>query len=98
MKSLPAWLCAAALLPAGAWAGGQEAPSGAALHEAQCTRCHGADIYTRQDRIVNSYNELRARVQQCELNAELGWFEEEVDAVVDYLNEAYYEFPSSGER
>ncbi|MND06774.1 Green heme protein [compost metagenome] len=50
-------------------------------------------MYTRPQRLVNSYAELRKRVQECELGAELGWFDEEVDAVVDHLNEAFYEFP-----
>ena len=95
MKSARAWVCAAALLPAGAWSGGQDAPSGAALHAAHCTGCHGVDIYTRPQRLVNSYAELRQRVQQCELTAELGWFEEEVEAVVSYLNDTYYRFPTS---
>jgi hypothetical protein len=92
VKFVRAWVCAAALLPAGAFAGGQDIQSGAALHEAHCTRCHSADIYTRPQRLVNSYAELRKRVQQCELNAELGWFDEEVEAVVAYLNDAYYKF------
>ena len=80
------------MLSAGAWAGGQDTPSGAALHAAHCTGCHGADIYTRPQRLVNSYAELRKRVQQCELTAELGWFDEEVGAVVAYLNGAFYKF------
>lgn len=86
-----------ALLPASAWPGGQDAVSGAVLHAAHCTRCHGAEIYTRPQHIVHSHAELRARVQQCELTAELGWFDEEVDAVVGYLNETYYKFPAASE-
>jgi len=31
-------------------------------------------------------------VQQCELAIELGWFEEEVEDVTDYLNVTYYLF------
>ena len=81
-------------MPVVACAGGDTAPSGAALHEAHCTRCHDAGIYTRQNRIVGSYDALRKRVQQCELGAELGWFEEEVEAVVGYLNDTYYRFPT----
>ena len=97
MKLARAWVCAAALLPAGALAGGEDTPSGAALHEAHCTRCHGADLYTRQNRMVNSYAGLRKRVQQCELMAELGWFDEEVEAVAAYLNDTYYKFPATSE-
>jgi hypothetical protein len=81
------------LLPACTWAGGQDAPSGATLHAAHCTRCHGAEIYARPQRLVNSYAELRKRVKECELMAELGWFDEEVGAVVEYLNDTFYKFP-----
>jgi len=86
-----------ALLPVGAWAGGQETPSGAELHATHCTRCHDAGMYKRPQRLVNSYAELRKRVQDCELGAELGWFEEEVDAVVGYLNDTFYKFPDTSQ-
>ncbi len=97
MKLARAFLCFVALLPAAAWAGGRDTPSGAALHEAHCTRCHGEDIYTRPQRLVNTYAELRKRVQECELSAELGWFEEEVGAVVGYLNDTFYKFPAGSQ-
>ena len=79
----PPWvlICAATLLSTGVRAGGQDTPSGAELHAAHCTGCHGADIYTRPQRLVNNYTELRERVQQCELSAELGWFDDEVEAL-----------------
>ena len=92
MNLVRALFFTAALLPAGAGAGGQEALSGADLHATHCTRCHDAGMYTRPQRLVNNYAELRKRVQDCELGAELGWFEEEVEAVVGYLNDTFYKF------
>jgi mono/diheme cytochrome c family protein len=65
---------------------------GKKLHEEHCTRCHAPNIYTREKRIVNSYAELSERVRQCELSNELTWFDEEINAVVDYLNSTYYHF------
>lgn len=80
------------LLPVAVHAGGDDEPSGAALHESHCTRCHDDAVYTRATRLVNSVEDLRQRVRQCELMAEAGWFDEEVDAVVQYLNDGYYRF------
>lgn len=65
---------------------------GKKLHEEHCLRCHQPDIYTREQRIVNSYAALAERVRQCELRNELTWFDEEINAVVEYLNTTYYHF------
>lgn len=81
-----------ALAPPAAWCGDEGAADGAALHAAHCTRCHDASVYGRESRLVNNLEELRARVRQCELVAEAGWFEEEVEAVVQYINNGYYRF------
>lgn len=65
---------------------------GKLLHDEHCVKCHGVEIYTREDRIVNNFRELAERVRQCELSNELIWFDEEINAVIDYLNAAYYKF------
>ena len=70
----------------------QDIDPGKKLHNEHCTRCHTPEIYTREHRIVNSYAELAERVRQCELSNELTWFDEEINAVVDYLNSTYYHF------
>lgn len=95
----PAWRRAALLgllpgmlLAGAARGGGDDVPDGAALHTAQCTGCHAAAMYTRTNRIVKSLEELRARGRQCELMAGAAWFDEEVEAVVDYLDATYYRF------
>jgi len=83
---------AALLLAACAPAPAADADRGRQLHEQQCTRCHDAGMYTRPKRMVSNFAELRERVQQCELAAELMWFEEDVDDVAAYLNRDYYRF------
>lgn len=70
----------------------EDMEAGKKLHEEHCTRCHASDIYTREKRIVNTYAELAERVRQCELSNELTWFDEEINAVVDYLDATYYRF------
>ncbi len=66
--------------------------NGKTLHDENCVRCHNASIYTRPDREIKNYPLLRKRVAQCEVMAELMWFDEEVDAVTVYLNNAFYHF------
>lgn len=69
-----------------------DSENGKALHDESCVRCHDDAMYTREDRKTKSYTLLRNRVAQCEIMAELIWFEEEVDDVTAYLNESFYHF------
>lgn len=66
--------------------------SGKLLHEENCQRCHQSEVYTRPDRMVKNFPQLKQRVKQCELMNDLMWFEEEVDAVSSYLNQNFYLF------
>lgn len=65
---------------------------GQRLHAEHCMTCHGTDVYTRENRIVHSYRELKERIRQCELSNELAWFDEEIEAVSTYLNNHFYHF------
>ena len=65
---------------------------GRQLHAINCTGCHSYEIYTREKRIVNNLTELKERIRQCELANDLTWFDEDIDAVVTYLNSTYYKF------
>ncbi len=66
--------------------------NGKTLHNENCLRCHNETQYTRENRIVNSLDELSTRITQCELSAELAWFDEEIDDVTAYLNNTFYHF------
>lgn len=75
------------------------AADGKALHEQNCISCHksmmGGDpnsIYTRKDHKVTSLDGLKKQVRRCELSLGLKWFDDQVDAVADYLNKTYYHF------
>ena len=72
---------------------------GKALLEKSCQSCHAAmyngdssKIYTRQDRIVKTPQQLAARVTACSVNTNTGWFPEEEADVSAYLNQQYYKF------
>ena len=64
----------------------------AELYQFNCTNCHGAEVYTRANRKVNSLEALEAQVQRCELALGLKWFDEEIAAMSQYLNDHYYHF------
>ncbi len=65
---------------------------GKQLHEKNCMGCHSSEVYTREKRVVNNFSELKERIRQCELANDLTWFDEDIDAVINYLNATYYKF------
>ena len=66
---------------------------GKELHnESSCMRCHGSEMYTRDDRKVLDYSDLKRQVSFCSNNLSTGWFPEEEQLVVDFLNKTYYQY------
>ncbi len=61
-------------------------------YEAECQKCHTEADYTSQERKVNDYDRLEWRVKRCDLTMGAGWFDEEIDDVVHYLNDSFYKF------
>jgi len=64
----------------------------AGYHEAQCTRCHDAGVYTRENRRVRSYPMLEAQVARCDANLETKLFPNDLELLVEHLNTQYYMF------
>ncbi|MGI9304281.1 MAG: c-type cytochrome [Gammaproteobacteria bacterium] len=80
-----------------ATASAADAERGKALHEAQCTACHaamtggdGTVLYTRDDRRAISMEKLNREVRYHVTSLELDWGEEDIVAMVEYLNGSYY--------
>ncbi|MBS0002640.1 MAG: cytochrome c [Thioalkalivibrio sp.] len=65
---------------------------GEELHQENCVSCHGTEVYTRDDRMVDSMSSLITQVNRCNVNLGTGWFDDEVEAVAAYLGENYYNF------
>lgn len=91
--------CLAAGLLLGTHALADDLQRGEQLHAQNCVSCHtsmvggdGSLLYTRADRKVNNREQLISRVNQCETTLELQWFEEDVMAVVEYLDRNHYKF------
>ena len=70
----------------------EDAPSGEKLVGSNCVACHDSSVYTRDDRRVSNRDGLEAQVSRCEANLGLQWFDDQRDAVVNYLNDSYYHF------
>jgi len=65
---------------------------GKALHDAKCFGCHDTRQYTRKNRIVHTYEDLRARVEFCDAATDAGFSFDDLDNLVTYLNTEFYKF------
>ena len=71
----------------------------AALHKDQCTACHtrmtggdGTLLYTRNERLVTTPEQLAERVRYCAKGANTGWDSSTVDHITQWLDQNYYKF------
>ena len=60
--------------------------------QTQCTRCHDSSVYTRPNRRIDSLTRLESQVRMCDANLETRMLDDEILAVVDFLNTQYYKF------
>jgi cytochrome c553 len=59
----------------------------------ECVRCHQTNkMFTRGDRKVNSLPELNSQVRRCDAQLSTNLFDDEIEDVVAYLNQAHYKF------
>jgi cytochrome c553 len=66
----------------------------AGFHGNSCMSCHGTEVYTRDDRRINSLPALEAQVARCDANLSTQLFPQDLDSLVEYLNNSYYNFDS----
>ena len=65
---------------------------GEEAHKNHCYKCHTDTVYTREDRFVKSIDALSKQVLRCKEGNNVPWFDEDSDAVVQFLNQKYYRF------
>ncbi len=65
---------------------------GEETHKNHCYKCHTDDVYTRENRFVKSIDALSQQVVRCKDGSDVPWFDEDTDAVVQFLNKKYYRF------
>jgi hypothetical protein len=66
----------------------------ASFHGNSCMSCHGTEVYTRDNRRINSLPALEAQVARCDANLSTQLFPQDLDSLVEYLNTSYYKFDS----
>ncbi len=76
-----------------------DAENGLPLHEFKCAGCHvaqsggdGSGIYTRSEGRVKTVEGLMGMVEFCNEQTRAGFNEHELEDIVAYLNEAFYQF------
>jgi cytochrome c5 len=84
-----------ALLGAAAHAQVQPMPAtrGALLYENHCGACHSEQMHWRAQRRARDWDSLLALVRQWQGQAQLGWSEEDIEAVTRHLNDTIYRYP-----
>lgn len=65
---------------------------GKQLNEEHCVKCHGSEVYTRDNRRVTSLPGLHKQVRFCEQNLGLTWFDDQIESTAAYLNLEFYKF------
>ncbi len=58
----------------------------------KCSSCHDSSVYTRKERRVDSISRLDSQVRMCDAQLGIKLFDEDVSAIVTYLNDNYYHF------
>jgi len=73
-------------------------PRGKLLYETHCIVCHTSGIHWREQKLATDWNSLKFQVRRWQTSIGLGWSEEEITDVTDYLNAIHYGFPITGEK
>ena len=60
-----------------------------------CLDCHDEGYFSdSQQRLAESFLQVKGWVQGCNLHFDVGWFPEEEDDVAAYLNHRFYRYPA----
>ena len=70
-----------------------DSAEGERLVAANCTSCHGTDVFSRTDHKVLSLDALRRQLASCGHGAKKEFSAAQTDSIVKYLNERFYRFP-----
>lgn len=69
-----------------------EAFDAAQYHDDNCMRCHGTEVYTRENRRIRSFTALESQVARCDAMLETKLFPEDLAQLVEHLNTNFYKF------
>ncbi|CAA6827225.1 MAG: Unknown protein [uncultured Thiotrichaceae bacterium] len=66
--------------------------------KADCQKCHSTDIFTKENSKITNLKELKDKVNVCDSQLSVNWFDDEVDDVVAYLNRDFYKLDEEKEK
>lgn len=69
-----------------------DSAAGKRLHDANCTGCHGTEVYTRKNRLVRSLPALKQQLESCNHMAKKSFAATDTQNILKYLNDRYYHF------
>jgi cytochrome c2 len=77
-----------------AWAADRtpDVAHGKTLVDKKCMGCHDNRQYTRPNRIIHTFEDLRGRVEFCDSASNANFSFDDLDDVVEFLNVTYYKF------
>ena len=62
------------------------------FHQQNCMGCHDTGVYTRSNRRVQTLPALEKQVRMCDANLGTKLFDDDVKALVRYMNTTWYQF------
>ena len=71
---------------------------GEQLYEAKCNGCHNQQVHWRVNKLATDWSSLKFQVRRWQDNAGLGWREDDVIAVAQYLNLRFYFYPVAPDK
>lgn len=82
------------LISTNAFALSDKAEEGKELyHDVNCKQCHGGDNkFDLKNHKAEDIKAIASWVSRCDNGLGIGWFPEEQESVVEYLNEEYYKY------
>jgi mono/diheme cytochrome c family protein len=103
MTDRAAFLPLVSLLVIGSSAFSQQTPAtdalpGEQLYSTHCIYCHTSQVHWRDKKIAKDWASLVTQVRRWQSNAGLGWTEDEILEVAQYLNHRYYHFTEKERR
>jgi len=91
----PGFMCTALLvsfaaLPAAGADATREATRGELLYTTHCVSCHNAEVHWRDKQLVTDWKSLRAEVRRWQDIVSLGWGQDDINEVAQYLRVMHY--------
>lgn len=75
-----------------------DSAAGKRVHDANCTGCHGTEVYSRPNRLVRSLPALKEQLKGCIHMAQKNLSPAAAQNIIKYLNDQYYHFERAAEK